>query len=314
MAHRVAACKCARPSGACYGRRVSGQEVVWVLVSALLHALWNMAAKGSQRPTAFLFLLTAVTAAATLPMLAFIPYAALPRELVYLTGLSALTHGASFVALSRAYEAGDLTLVYPISRSTPLVVPLFALPLLGEHLSPMGGAGIALAVLGLWLVQTGGSVTLAAFKQRAALWAYVMLLLTAAFSIVDKRAMTLLAAVTWDAPIPASTVFYCAFTTGAALVALPFALREVGARALGEELRRDGAKITLAATLTWLSYLLILEVLKTAPVSYVVAVRQVSVLFAVGMAMVTLGERPSRGRLYGAAASVAGVALIAYGT
>lgn len=293
---------------------MSGREVVWVLVSALLHAVWNMTAKGSRRPTAFLFLLTAFTAVATLPMLPLIPYAVLPSELLWLTLLSGLVHGASFVALALAYEAGDLTLVYPISRSTPLVVPLVALPLLGEHVSTSGAVGIALAVLGLWLVQTGGSIKLAAFKQRAALWAYVMLLLTAAFSIIDKRAMTLLAHVPWSAPVPSTTLYYCLFTTGAAVVSLPFTLRAVGPRELATLLRSDGLKIALSAVLTCVSYLIILEVLKTAPVSYVVAVRQVSVLFAVGMAMVSLGERPSRGRVYGALASVAGVALIALGT
>lgn len=54
--------------------------------------------------------------------------------------------------------------------------------------------------------------------------------------------------------------------------------------------------------------------MRTAPVSYLVAVRQTSVLFAVAMAMLTLGERPGRGRISGALASVAGVALIACGS
>lgn len=293
---------------------VTGQEVSWVLASALLHALWNMVAKGSQKPLAFLCLLTSFTALATLPALAFIPYAEIPAELAWLTLASALAHGASFVTLARAYEAGDLSLVYPISRSTPLVVPLLAVPVLGEQLSVSGAAGIALAVLGLWLVQTGGSVQLAAFKQKAALWAYLMLLLTALFSLIDKRAMSLLAQLPWHSPVPATSVFYGLFTAGSALIALPFALREIGARQLLFEARTRGGTIGVAAVLTWLSYILILEVLKTAPVSYVVAVRQVSVIFAVGMAMVSLGERPGLGRVLGALCSVLGVVLIAFGT
>ena len=46
--------------------------------------------------------------------------------------------------------------------------------------------------------------------------------------------------------------------------------------------------------------------------SYVVAVRQMSVLFAVVLAAVAFGERPDRPRLLGAAATVVGVALIAW--
>ena len=50
-----------------------------------------------------------------------------------------------------------------------------------------------------------------------------------------------------------------------------------------------------------------------APASYVVAVRQSSVLFAAWIGIAFLGERPDRGRLAGAAATVAGVGLIGLG-
>ncbi len=285
-----------------------------MLVSAALHALWNTAAKRSTRPTAFLFLLTSITALLAFPLFWFIPYRELPRELIGLTLASGLTHGLSFVALSFAYEAGDLSVVYPISRSTPLIVPLLAVPLLGEHVSHAGALGIALAVVGLWLVQTNGSVQLAAFKSRAAMYAYLMLLLTAAFSLIDKRAMAVLTRMPWHSPVPSTTLFYCLFTTISAVICLPVAWRRVGLPALRTDLREHGVSIAFAALITWLSYILILEVMRTAPVSYVVAVRQISVLFAVGLAMLTLGERPGRGRITGALASVVGVALIAYGS
>ena len=42
--------------------------------------------------------------------------------------------------MSRAFEHGDLTLVYPIARSTPAFLPLISVPLLGESIS----AGAAL--------------------------------------------------------------------------------------------------------------------------------------------------------------------------
>ena len=51
--------------------------------------------------------------------------------------------------------------------------------------------------------------------------------------------------------------------------------------------------------------------LRTAPVSYVVAVRQTSVLFAVVLSVLLLRERPSPGRVIGIALTVVGVALVA---
>ena len=65
------------------------------------------------------------------------------------------------------------------------------------------------------------------------------------------------------------------------------------------------------ALASFASYALILEALRTAPVSYVVAVRQTSVIFAVILAVGWLGERPSRIRVLGGLATVVGVALIA---
>ncbi len=53
---------------------------------------------------------------------------------------------------------------------------------------------------------------------------------------------------------------------------------------------------------SFVSYTLILQALRTAPVSYVVATRQLSVVFAVGLALFWLRERPSRARIAGRAA------------
>jgi drug/metabolite transporter (DMT)-like permease len=59
------------------------------------------------------------------------------------------------------------------------------------------------------------------------------------------------------------------------------------------------------------SYGFILEALRTAPASYVVAVRQSSVLFVLILSVLLLRERPGPARLLGAGITVAGVAVIA---
>ena len=65
-----------------------------------------------------------------------------------------------------------------------------------------------------------------------------------------------------------------------------------------------------AGLASFASYVLILEAFRTASVSYVVAARQVSVLFAVALAALFLHERPSRLRLLGTLATVAGVFFV----
>jgi len=290
---------------------MTGRELGMVLVSALLHAAWNTAAKRNDRPTAFMGLLTGFTLVATLLALPWIPAAPFTGELLPLVLASCALHGLSFYVLSRAYEAGDLSLVYPISRSTPAVVPLFAVLLLGERLSALGVAAILLTVAGMWLVHTGGEIKRDALREPAALWAYFMLLVTAAFSLVDKRAMALLSTMPWESPLPRAIAFYLVQTAGAALLFVPYCARKLGARNLFAFGREHSALGALAALATLASYALILEALRTAQVSYVVAVRQCSVLFAVGFAVWALSERPTRARMTGTLGTLAGVVLIA---
>ena len=282
-----------------------------VLLSALLHAGWNAAAKKNDKPTAFLALIVGFTLLGTLAMLPMFPRVSLGAELSWLLLASCCLHGLSFVVLSRAYESGDLSVVYPISRSTPAVVPLLAVPLLGEHVSTVGAVGIGLTLVGMWLVQTGGALRTAALRQPAALWAYLMLLLTAGFSLVDKRAMTLLSDMPWSGPLPRALTYYLIQTSGAALIFLPFVLSRLGRAPLADFARKQLALGVLAALATLASYVLVLEALRTAQVSYVVAVRQCSVLFAVALAVLALSERPSKVRWAGTLGTIAGVVLIA---
>jgi drug/metabolite transporter (DMT)-like permease len=70
--------------------------------------------------------------------------------------------------------------------------------------------------------------------------------------------------------------------------------------------------VLLVVAASFASYTLILQALRTAPVSYVVAARQSSVVFAVALALLWLRERPSRARLVGALLTVVGVATIGW--
>jgi drug/metabolite transporter (DMT)-like permease len=287
------------------------RELGLVLLSAVLHAAWNVAAKRNAQPAAFVCLLIALTGVVTLALLPLVPAAVWSSSIVLWLAFSSVLHGLSFIALARAYERADLSIVYPISRSTPALVPLFAVPWLGERLSLVGVFGIACTLIGMWLVQTGGALRRKALFDRSSVWAYVLLLITTGFSITDKRLMSLLSATPWDSPIPRAVVGYLLPTVGAALVVAPYALRFIGTPTLARVLKTRAGWVVGAALATFVSYALTLEALRTAQVSYVVAVRQCSVLFAVGLAVWALREKPTMGRVLGALGTVTGVVIIA---
>lgn len=287
-------------------------EIALVLVSAVLHAVWSTSIKASGDPLTFNLLQGGVTLAAGAAVLPFIDYAALPAGLWKWLVVSSLAHSVYAYWLSRAFEHGDLTLVYPIARSTPAILPLVAVPLLGERITAGGALGIAVVVAGMWLVQAGARLDWRAFHSPATRFAVFTLASTVAYSLSDKAAMTVLAAEPVPGGLPPVLVFYVLMSVGHLV---PFALLVLlhrSARAIAAAARKELAAASVASLVGFLGYGLILKTLETAPASYVVAVRQTSVLFVLVLGVVRLRERPGRARVLGAAATVAGVGLIAW--
>lgn len=285
-------------------------ELGLILVSALLHASWNTATKGSENPTAFLLGIEVLTAVVSLPLLFLFEFSEIPTQVWWLLAGTGVTHALYAFWLTRAYVHGELTLVYPIARSTPAFVPLLAIPLLGESVSSSGAAGIALVVCGIWAIQTEGSLRVGELTSLGAIFAYLTLATTVVYSLIDKQSMHLLGEAEWSGPVPRAIVYmvllYYFYIPLFAALSLP----KVGWRAVQKVLRRETLTVIGSALCGVASYTLILHVMQTAPVSYVVAVRQSSVLFAVLLGVLFLRERPGRVRVLGAAATVAGVALI----
>jgi drug/metabolite transporter (DMT)-like permease len=281
-----------------------------VLGSALLHASWSVSIKGSSDPLGFNLLQCWVALASLLAIAPFVEFAEVPRAVWGLLATTGVSHGLYFYWMSRAYEEGDLSLVYPIARSTPAFLPLVAVPLFGDPLSVGGAAGIAVVVAGIWLVH-GGGLARARLAEPAARFAFLTLAATVAYSLLDAASMRRLAEASWTSPIPRAIVFSVLLSVANLLLFMPLVLRRRSLGALRAIASRELGRATLAAGVSFASYTLILAALQTAPVSYVVAVRQSSVLFAVVLGILLLGERPGRARVVGAIFTVAGVALIA---
>lgn len=286
-------------------------DLLLVLCSAFLHAGWSAAIKESRDPLTFNLLQLATLIAMLVALLPWLDFGDVPPTAWKLLAVSGVAHGGYFYWMSRAYEHGDLTLVYPIARSTPAFLPLIAAPLLGESISPTGALGIAIVVVGIWFVQVSQGFGWSSLADRGARYAYLTLAATVAYSLFDKGAMASLAAAPWSSPVPRA-VFYClALGSTSALAFAPLVLCRRGGRALLAVARIEWGRATLAALVSFAGYTLILKAFETAPVSYVVAARQTSVLFAVLLGVIWLRERPGRTRIIGAAATVLGVALIA---
>jgi drug/metabolite transporter (DMT)-like permease len=294
-------------------RALRSAEVALVVLSALLHAAWSASIKGSKSPLGFnlLQLLPTIAAACVLPI--WVDAADVPPKVWAIVAGTGVCHGFYFYWLSRCLALGELSVVYPIARSAPAFLPLAAIPLLGESISPVGALGIAVVVAGMVAIQLDGArgLGLGRFSAPGTGYAFLTLSASVGYSLCDKAAMATLNAAPWSAPVPRAIVYYVLLCNAGALVFAPIALRRIAPRELVALARTELRPALVASLVSFASYGLILQALRTAPVSYVVATRQTSVLFAIAIGAARWRERPSRLRLLGALATVTGVALVA---
>jgi drug/metabolite transporter (DMT)-like permease len=210
------------------------------------------------------------------------------------------------MALGAGYRRGDLSVVYPVARgSAPLGVALLSGPLVGEWLGPLGWAGVVTIVLGLALVAAAGLVTTGANRGLPPGLGLGLATgaCTVAYSLIDRRGVSLVAP-----PLYLALQFI-----GTAAVMAPAwlpAARRPRLAALARSPRGAGAAV-LAALGMFGAYVLVLTAMTLAPVAYVVAGREMAIVFGTLLGATVLGERVSPLRAAGAALTAGGVFVLA---
>lgn len=284
---------------------MTGAALALVIGAALLHSVWNALTKRALDPLAFLWssvsLATLLLGPLALWRLGADGFS--PAALPFVVATTVL-HALYFFALGRAYRWGEFSLVYPIARGLGVaLVPILALPLLGERLSPLGTAGVALVVAGI----VGLHLTPRTWRQAAGArlvgpgtpWALLTGLTIAGYSLVDKAGVARLH------PIPYITLL----GAGSTLLLLPAIL--VRADALRREWKVNWREILAASTMNLTAYLLVLFAFRLSKVGYVVAAREVSIVFSAVIGSLWLGESRLGPRLAGASIVLAGVVCVA---
>ena len=286
---------------------MSGIALGIVLFAALFHAGWNYLTKKSLDKIVFVWWFLLVTLVLYLPMVVYFwPQSPLPVNGVACILGSALLRAFYFWTLSKAYEGGDLSLVYPIARgSMPLFVTVLAVLLIHEKLSALGISGIILVVLGIYVIHLRSFAGRAFFEpfqalhSAASLWALSTGASNGIGSLVDK------VGVEWvDPPVYIYLMF-----TGVWLLLGPYILTRKRA-ALKTEWQVNRNSILAVGFLVTFTYTMILFAMRMSPVSYVVAVRNVSILFSAFFGIHWLKEQHAAQKITGALLIMAGVVVI----
>lgn len=269
-----------------------------VLAAALLHAVWNALVKGGSDKFVGMTAIVLGQLAVSLVALAFVPFPA-RESWPLLAGSIALHIGyQSFLLL--AYRVGDLTQVYPIARgSAPLMVAAISVGFLGVVLARTEMLAI--------LVITAGIMSLGLTRHHdgmrngsATAFALVTGLFIAGYSLVDGT----------GARLSGSPVAYFALTCiGNAAVFCPIVemLKPGTLRRVPVDAR---ATLLVGGTASFVAYSLVVWAFTKAPIALVSALREVSIVFALLIGVLMLGERLNLARLASTMLTLLGAALL----
>ncbi len=272
------------------------------LAAAVIHAGWNLAIKQSGDRFVALwgqFLIAALLSGAV--MLAF-PSA---RHIAWSYALaSGLIHTPYAIALAKAYDSGDFSITYPLARGGgALLAAIGGTIVLHDDLTILGWIGAGIIFAGLVLLsrpwqafragQGGANRQFGANRQsgagqvganrqfdRALLWALLVSVTIAAYTIIDAEGSR-------RSDNPAYVLGGFIFG-GASLTVTGLASGR--GRQLATVLRASGAKIGAGAVASMVTYAMVLIAVRTAPVGYVAAIRECSVVLGALAGWFVLGE------------------------
>jgi drug/metabolite transporter (DMT)-like permease len=264
------------------------------LAAAALHAVWNVLLARARDVRA------ATTVALVVGVALFAPVAAATWDVeagaVPWIAASAALEVLYFALLTAAYGRSDLSLVYPIARGAAPVLVLAGAAIVGTALEPLQALGVLLVGLGILGVRgLEGPV-----DRTGVVLAVSIAVTIAAYTLVDKEGIE------QASPVP----YLVLVLVPVALVALAWHCATGRLAAVRAELGRSSVA---AGAFSFGAYALALGALSLAPAAAVAAVRETSILFAVGLGYAVLREPVGRMRAAGAALVVAGVALVALG-
>jgi uncharacterized membrane protein len=285
--------------------------ILLILASALLHSSWNFFTKKGNWPLEFFFWVFLWGIFLYLPFSliagAFPGFLLhLPLKLWGIATTSGILETIYFICLVEGYRRGDLSFIYPISRSAPLFTQMWAFLFIAEVLSTQGIVGIGLVVIGLFTVSLKDFRlgNLLSPSQRFTSLPYLLALGAAVassiYSVFDKVGVQLLHPVFY---IWIVNFWMCVFT-GLYLVLSR-------ADSFWKVWRESKKEILTITILQNMAYLLVLMAMQSSKVSYVVAFRQVGAVFGAGMGILLLKESYWKTRITGALILTLGLVLIA---
>jgi uncharacterized membrane protein len=268
-------------------------------MSAAIHASWNFVTKKASGSLGTICIGLCFASLVTLPFaLYFIFLDGVPLYAVPYIAATGIIHAFYFYYIGKSYEFGDISIVYPIARGIGVAgTGIVAATVLNETISLPGFTGIALVVSGTLII--GSYRAHDGTAGKSVLYALMVGLTIIGYSCLDK------VGVGYSNPVP----YICGMFTISAVILTLFAI--VRHRDdIANSWKRKKTYSMAIGTGSIATYLLILFAFRQGPASYIVAVRELSVVIGSLLGFILLHERFTVRKLIGITAITAGLILI----
>jgi len=270
---------------------------IMVLISAVFHAAWNFSARKAAGNLVAMWLGLWIGCALVLPgVIGVFVYRGLPEtvsaQAIVCIIATGLIHGVYFLLIATAYEHGEISLVYPIARGSGIALTaILATLFFEEYLALLGSIGIGLISAGIMTLSLAAGKTtqekgpLKANSNLPAPPGVISLALAAggtivAYSLIDKIGVGHVHPV----------VYIWSMFLLAAVFLTPFVVKRYRGKLWQTARQYIGYAVVIGAGSIG-TYLMILFAFTMGPVGYIVAVRELAVVFGALAGMIFLKER-----------------------
>ncbi|MEW5801227.1 MAG: EamA family transporter [bacterium] len=287
--------------------------VVIIALSGLLHALWSFLIKKSHHKVICIWLMFLETSLimTALYLVYFKRFGFLSPRSMVLAVLTTIGYFLYQVSSGLAYELEDMSLVYPLTMSAPLFVPVWAWTFIGEQITIKGFAGIILSVIAIYLMPLDNLQPktilkpLSRFKRRGVRLAIFAALVDSISNVINKTGITKSNAFAFTYSIVVSTSVF---------LGLYCLLRDRQRKKIRETVRLDRKNIFLAGLIFALSFPAYQVGISLAKISYATPTRRISILFGVLLGIVVLKEKhAAKVRIFASLLLIVGIWLMKIG-
>ena len=295
---------------------------VLILISAGLHATWNMIAKKTGASLAFYALLGSVGALWATGVRFITPlhlFSQPPAFHAWLVGMI-VSEVCYATGLKLAYRSLDMSTAYPMMRSIPLIFLAVITTAFGfgDPLGPYALIGMGMVFVGCLILplRRFSDFSPAGYLNRSFGFILLVALGTTGYTLCDKQAQLVMSQAAADAGLavskPMISLTYYSFRVITLVTVLwIIVLCDRTSRAEAAELwhKRDWRPL-VAGVCSSLTYVLVLMSMNyVSNVSFVQAFRQIGLLFGLLEGVLILQERCTAPKVAGTALGLAGLAV-----